>query len=229
MIERVLVPLRRRKAARPHELLAAALALFIEKGFAATRTEEIAERAGVSKGTLYLYFDSKESLLTGLIAQRFFCRFPFDEGDTTRAKGSATQLLHGVSVAWQSALATGPASGVVKLVFTEVHDFPVLADFWVHQVMAPTRAVVRQAVERGIAAAEIGAVDPDLVMNALVQPLIAACLHRQMINPHVPCPFIACDPESSGRQFEWVVRGLAGEALSRPPAHSAQGGQETNE
>ena len=80
MIDRARVPVRRRKHARPRELLVAAMALFVEKGFAATRTEEIAQRAGVSKGTLYLYFDSKENLFTDLIAERFFCNFPF-EGD----------------------------------------------------------------------------------------------------------------------------------------------------
>jgi AcrR family transcriptional regulator len=206
-----MVPVRRRKHARRRELLVAAMALFVEKGFAATRTEEIAERAGVSKGTLYLHFDGKERLFTDLIAERFFCKFPF-EGDDRPAEGETVTLtLQNVVTAWRSALIEGRVGGVVKLVFTEVHHFPALADYWVHQVMAPTRAVVRQAVERGIASAAFPAVDPDLVMNALVQPLIATCLHRQVINPHVACPFIAGDHERPGRHFEWVVRGLAGD------------------
>jgi AcrR family transcriptional regulator len=221
MIDRAVVPLRRRKDARPRELLAAAMALFVEKGFAATRPEEIAERAGVSKGTLYLYFDGKERLFTELIAERFFCKFPFEGGDGPAA-GSVTETLQGVVAAWASALIEGRVSGVVKLVFTEVHHFAVLADFWVHQVMAPTRAVVRQAVERGIASAEFPAVDPDLVMNALVQPLIAACLHRQVIDPHVACPFMAGDRELRGRHVDWVVRGLAVDLASRRPPGSSQ-------
>jgi TetR/AcrR family transcriptional regulator len=123
MIDRTLFPVRRRKHARSGELLAAALALFIEKGFAATRLEEVAERAGVSKGTQHLYFDSKEQLFTGLIAERFLCRFPF-EGDEKPAAGSATALLQGVLSAWRSALMEGRLSGVVKLVFTEAASFP---------------------------------------------------------------------------------------------------------
>jgi hypothetical protein len=126
-----------------------------------------------------------------------------------------------VVAAWQSALIEGRVGGVVKLVFTEVHHFPVLADFWVHEVMAPTRAAVRQAVGRGIASAEFPAVDPDLVMNALVQPLIAICLHRQVINPCVPCQFIARDHEAAGRHVEWVVRGLAGDRTPRRPRGSS--------
>src|SRR5687768_273903 len=122
MIDRARVPVRRRKHARPRELLVAAMALFIEKGFAATRPEEIAERAGVSKGTLYLYFDSKEHLFTDLIAERFFCEFPF-EGDDRLAAGAVTETLRSVVTAWRSALIEGRVGGVVKLVFTEVHHF----------------------------------------------------------------------------------------------------------
>lgn len=208
MIDRAVFPIRRRKQARPRELLEAALGLFIERGFAAARAEEIAERAGVSKGTLYLYFDGKEQLFTELIAERFFCGFPFESDEGPNA-AVVTETLRGVVMAWRSALIEGRRmGGVVKLVFTEVHHFPVLADFWVHRVMAPTRAVVRRAVERGIASAECPAVDPDLVMNALVQPLIATCLHRQVIDPYVRCSFIASEREPQGCHLDWVVRGL---------------------
>src|ERR1041384_4238610 len=102
MIDRAKVPLRRRKQARPRELLVAAMALFIEKGFAATRADQIAERAGVSKGTLYLYFDGKEHLFTELIAEHFFCTFPF-ESDEWFSAGMVTETLQGVVTAWRSA------------------------------------------------------------------------------------------------------------------------------
>ena len=93
--------------------------------------------------------------------------------------------------------------------------FPALADFWVHQVIAPTRAVVRLAVER-VASAEFDAIDPELVMNTLVRPLIATCPHRQVINAYVPCPFITSDHEPPGSHFEWVVRGLTRNRTSQP-------------
>lgn len=221
MIDRAAVPLRRRKQARPRELLVAAMTLFIEKGFAATRTEQIAERAGVSKGTLYLYFDGKEHLFTDLIAEHFFCTFPF-ESDEGRTEAVVSETLQGVVMAWRSALVEGRIGGVVKLVFTEVRHFPVLADFWVHRVMAPTRAVVRRAVERGIASAECPAVDPDLVMNALVQPLIATCLHRQVIDPYVRSPFIASDREPQGCHLDWVVRGLMSDPSARRPRATSE-------
>ena len=76
---------RRRKEARPQELTAAALALFTEKGFAATRLEDIAARAGVSKGTLYLYFDSKEALFEAVIRESIVPAM--DEGEAMAAQG----------------------------------------------------------------------------------------------------------------------------------------------
>lgn len=184
MIGQAAAPLRRRKDARPRELLSAAMSLFVQKGFAATRTDEIAERAGVSKGTLYLYFDHKEALFTALVAESFFCEFPFESASALEGRqGSA--ILQDVVTTWRSALVEGPVGGVVKLVFTEVHHFPVLADLWVRRILAPTRAVVHEAVQRGVAEAQFRAVDPELVMNALVLPVIATCLHRHAIGPHL--------------------------------------------
>jgi AcrR family transcriptional regulator len=207
MNDRTANPRRRRKYARPRELLTAALSLFIEKGFDATRTEEIAERAGVSKGTLYLYFQSKEDLFTDLLEERFFCEFPFESGAGVEAK-SGSDVLRDVVTAWRTALIQGPAGGVVKLVFTEVRHFPALADFWVQQVMTPTRAVVREAVRRGIAGAEFRAVDPDMVMNALVLPIIATCLHRHAIDPYLPCRFLSEAGEALGCSLDLVLQGL---------------------
>lgn len=120
-------------------------------------------------------------------------------------------------MAWRTVLIEGRVGGVVKLVFAEAHQFPALADFWVRQVMAPTRAAVRQAVERGIASAELRAIDPDLLMNALVQPLVATCLHRQVINPHAPCPFMCAEHAAPGSHLDWIFRGLTGNPASQPP------------
>jgi AcrR family transcriptional regulator len=210
MIDRTVFPIRRRKHARPRELLVAARDLFIEKGFAATRTEEIAARAGVSKGTLYLYFDSKEELLNDLIAQNFFCQFPFKSfnGHEGAEARSGRELLRGVALAWRSTLIEGHAGGVVKLVFTEAHNFPALADFWVHQVMTPTRAGVASIVKRGTQCGEFRAIDPDLVVNALVLPVIATCLHRHAISPHASCAFLTGEHKTLSRHVELVLQGL---------------------
>src|SRR5262245_33416574 len=96
-----LVPQRRRlKEARPQQLLDAALMLFVEKGFAATRAEEVAQRAGVSKGTLYLYYPSKEELLKAVIREHLSSRIAAGEAEVDKHRGSAADLLRQVYSRW---------------------------------------------------------------------------------------------------------------------------------
>jgi len=83
----------RRKQARPGELLAAALELFTEKGFAATRVDEVARRAGVSKGTLFLYFPSKEDLFKAVVRENLAGRFPMWNAEFEAYSGSTPELL----------------------------------------------------------------------------------------------------------------------------------------
>ena len=83
----------RRKEARPHELLEAALTLFVEKGFAATRTEEVAQRAGVSKGTLYLYYPSKEELFKAVVRHNLSSLIAEGEALAGQFEGSSSSLL----------------------------------------------------------------------------------------------------------------------------------------
>jgi AcrR family transcriptional regulator len=203
---------RRRKEARPRELLDAALALFVEKGFAGSRAEDIAARAGVSKATLYLYFASKEDLLKGLIAEGF--SFPVAiEACETAGDAASGELLRDVLTAWHSALMEGDAGGILKLVCAEVRGFPALADFWSRDLIEPVRRLVSQIVVRGIDRGEFRRVDPDLVVYALVLPVIVVCLHRHAIDPHVPPGSLTSSHELFSRHFELVLEGLT----ERPP------------
>ena len=203
---------RRRKEARPRELLDAALALFVEKGFAGSTAEDIAARAGVSKGTLYLYFASKEDLLKGLIAQGFSFHVAIEARENAGDMGSG-ELLRDVLTAWQSALMEGDAGGILKLVCTEVRSFPGLADFWSRDLIEPVRRLVSQIVVRGIDRGEFRRVDPDVVVHALVSPLIVTCLHRHAISPHVTTDSLTSAPELFSQHFEFVLEGLT----ERPP------------
>ena len=106
---------RRRKEARPQELLDAALALFVEKGFAATRAEEVALRAGVSKGTLYLYYPSKEELLKAVIEHFLSARIAEAEAALAALDGPVAPALREMLAAWWMAMYNSPASGVFKI------------------------------------------------------------------------------------------------------------------
>lgn len=210
---------RRRKQVRPRELLDAALAVFVEKGFAAARAEEIAARAGVSKGTLYLYFDSKEDLLRTLIAEGFSSRIDLRAHQVATSPGASGELLLQALMDWWSSLAEGQAGGIFKLVLTEARNFPGLADCWNREVMDPVRGVVSRIVLRGIGRGEFRPVDPDLVAHALMLPIVMACLHRHTIGPRVPDDFLMHAPDLLGRHIELVLEGL-----NRHPDRGQEGG-----
>src|SRR3954471_945754 len=118
---------RRRKEARPAELLDAALALFVEKGFAATRSEEVARAAGVSKGTLYLYFPSKEELLKAVIQHYIANEIAAGAEQVAANEGPTSAVMEQLLVGWWTRMYQSPASGVFKLVLTEVRNFPEIA------------------------------------------------------------------------------------------------------
>jgi len=208
MPERALVSRSRRKQARPRELLDAALALFVEKGFAATRTEEVAARAGVSKGALYLYFDSKKSLLEGLIAEHFSSRVAIGAYGTASAAGPSAELLRNVLTPWVVALREAQAGGVFKLIFTEARTFPALAEFWSHDVVEPMRQLISCIVARGIARGEFRRVDPELVVHSLLLPVVMTCLVRHGLG-HGGSGSGATDaPDLFSRHLEFVLEGL---------------------
>lgn len=176
---------RRRKDARPQELLDAALALFVEKGFAATRTDEVAARAGVSKGTLYLYFPSKEDLLRAVIRHNLADRIAAGAEMAAHHDGSAAALLQTLMVDWWTQLYDSPAAGVFKLVVTEARNFPEIAEFYAREVAEPAEQVLYAIVERGIANGEFRAVDVGNAVHSLVLPLVMVCLHRHSLGA---CP-----------------------------------------
>src|SRR4029453_11002774 len=107
---------RRLKEARPQQLLDAALDLFVEKGFAATRAEEVALRAGVSKGTLYLYYPSKEDLLKAVIEQRLSAEIAAGAAEAEHFSGPTPELLREVLTKWWQRIYDSPVSGVFKII-----------------------------------------------------------------------------------------------------------------
>ena len=172
---------RRRKQARPQELLDAALDLFVEKGFAATRTEEVALRAGVSKGTLYRYYPSKEDLLKAVISHHLSSRIAAGADLAARFEGSAGALLRSLLIEWWTQLYDSPAAGVFKLVITEVRNFPEIAQHYASAVVEPAHQLLGGVVRRGVAQGEFRDVDVAHAVHSLVLPLVMVCLHRHSL------------------------------------------------
>lgn len=164
---------RRRKDARPGEIVDAALSLFVERGFSATRLDDVAERAGVSKGTVYLYFDSKEALLAEAVGRDIgpllgdFARRIDDESL------SASALIEIFMRRWWSLLSTSNLQGVPKLMLSESGNFPELARHFVVNFIARMQDEVLAAVLRkGIARGEFAPVDVPYAVRVLIHGLV---------------------------------------------------------
>ena len=136
-------PRRRRKEARPGELTAAALDLFVEKGFAATRLDDVALRAGVSKGTLYLYFDSKEALFKAVVEEGIVPFLVAAEQKTAEYEGATIDLLRSLLFGWWEQIGATRLAGVTKLVISESHNFPEVARYYHDRVVLRGSALLR--------------------------------------------------------------------------------------
>lgn len=196
----------RRKEARPSELLAAALDLFVEKGYAATRLEDVAARAGVSKGTPYLYFDSKAALLKAVVENNIL---PFlDKGEDIVANfaGSTSDLLRHLMFLWWSAAGENKISGLCKLMVAEAANFPETAKYYHDEVIAHGQDLVRGALEKGTASGEFRAIDIEVAMYSIFSPLIQLMLWRHSFSAYCNIPQ---EPEAYlSKHLDIVLNGL---------------------
>jgi AcrR family transcriptional regulator len=176
---------RRRKEARPQELLDAALELFAEKGFAATRSEEVAARAGVSKGTLYLYFPSKEELFKAVVRTNLATLITEGQGIADSFQGSSSDLLRLLLLKWWQRVGFTPAGSINKVIIAEVRNFPDLAQFYVDEVVRPAHRLLSQTLQRGIDRGEFRQVPVHEAVHALVAPSIFMAMYKHSIGA---CP-----------------------------------------
>lgn len=183
----------RRKDARPQELLDAALALFVEKGFAATRANEVAQRAGVAKGTLYLYYPSKEELFKAVVRGTITTLITESADIASRFAGDSAELLALLLQTWWDRFGNTPAAGIHKIVLSEVRNFPELAQFYTDEVINPSHALICGCVQRGIERGEFRALPAHEVTTALIAPVIFMALHRHSFG---------CCPVSNGVEIE---------------------------
>jgi len=199
----------RRKQDRPGELLEAALDLFVEKGFSATRSEEVAARAGVSKGTLFLYFPSKEELFKAVVRENLVRPVREGAAEVANFQGGSGELLELLMLEWWHRYGATKASGISKLMLSEAAHFPELAAFYREEVMKPGLDMVRAVLERGIARGEFRPVDVDLATQSVIAPLLFIVMWKHAMSACSPVD-ARLDPESFIRQHaQLLVRGLS--------------------
>jgi AcrR family transcriptional regulator len=179
----------RRKDARPEEIIAAALELFVERGFAATRLDDVAARAGVSKGTLYLYFENKEDLFKAVVRGNMLPVLQHGETLVENFAGSSGELLQQLVRGWWELTGSTKIAGLPKLVIAEAGNFPDLAKFYYDEVILRAHTMFRRVLQRGTNAGEFRVVDVDHMVHVALAPLVmlavwrhsfACCEHEQL-------------------------------------------------
>jgi len=208
----------RRKEARPAELLAAALDLFVERGYAATRLDDVAARAQVSKGTLYLYFENKEQLFKAVVRENIVARLSAAQEEIDLFEGSASDLLRTLIARWWEEFGSTKAAGITKLMVAESGNFPEITSFYLEEVIEPWHRIVRQVTARGVAHGEFRPVDLETFVQVFSAPLIMLTLWRHSFGP---CSLLPMDAQ---RYMETLADTMVS-ALSphaKPPAAPAR-------
>lgn len=204
----------RRKEARPGELLDAALDLFVEKGFAATRVEEVAARAGVSKGTLFLYFPSKDELFKAVVRENISGQFVEWNSDFEAFEGTTFDMLaYGMNSWWEHVGAT-KAAGITKLMMSEAGNFPTIAAFYQQEVIAPGHTLIRRILQRGIDRGEFRALDLDYAVFSVLAPMIFLTLTRHSKGVCLPAQMTLDPARYLKSQLEIVLYGMGPRAVT---------------
>jgi AcrR family transcriptional regulator len=205
---------RRRKDARPGEIVAAAYEVFAEKGFAAARLDDIAARAGVSKGALYLYFETKQDIFEAVVKdaiapnigaiETFAMGFPGPFADLVRMMMSRVALL----------ATSSPLGKVVKMVIGESGNFPEIARIWHDDAVARGLGLLTRLIERAQERGEVRPGDPRVHALSLMSPLLVGVIFRETFVPVGAKPFDI--PALMQQHLDTVLPGLLTPALLNP-------------
>jgi AcrR family transcriptional regulator len=200
----------RRKEARPQELLEAALNLFVERGYAATRLDDVARQAGVSKGTLYLYFTNKEELFKAVVRENLFPALTEAEEIIGHYEGTSAELFREFILKWWEKIGDTKLSGITKLMMAESGNFPEVTQFYHDEVIVRSNAIIIQMLERGIARGEFRRIDTALANRVICAPIIMLMMWKHT--------FDACQSEPVSPQhylecfIDLLLRGLLSDA-----------------
>jgi AcrR family transcriptional regulator len=177
---------RRRKEDRPQEIVAAALDVFAERGFAAARLDDVAARAGVSKGTLYLYFSSKEDLFKAVIRAAILPNLERAERMIAEVPEPSFALLERLLAMVAELIATTRAAIIPKLVIAEAGNFPELAAFYHREVIQRGFGLLANLLARGVACGEFRPLNIDHTVRLIAAPLLMSAVWRSAFDGVAP-------------------------------------------
>ena len=170
----------RKKDDRPQEILDAAIELFVAQGFSATKVSQIARKAGVTPGTLYVYYKNKEAILQEVVMKTLNPIFSASDAILETYEGSAEGLMNIlIDKWWEAAGGSSKISGIPKLAVAEVSNFPELADFYVKNILNPGYSYICQVLEYGVKKGDFQIKD----VNSTAY-LIFSIFHGAVIDAH---------------------------------------------
>ena len=173
----------RRAEDRPSEICAAALEVFAEKGFAAAKLDEIAKRAGVSKGTLYLYFQDKADLFRAVIRDTVAPRVAAVRELAEKIELPFAQIVPLFFANFAEMTARLPVGAVAKIVIGESRNFPDLAKIWHDQVASGALSALEALIQRAQDRGEVRPGDARLMAFSLMGPMLMGVLWKATLEP----------------------------------------------
>ena len=171
---------RRRKEARPGEIVDAALAVFAEKGFAAAKLDDIARRAGISKATLYLYFETKEEIFRAVARATVALLIEALESSPEASAEPFAELAPSLLSRAAAMMKGGQVPAIARMVIGESRNFPDLARIWHDDVVASVIGIVTGIIARAQERGEVAPGDPRLHAFSLMGPMVMAMLFREV-------------------------------------------------
>lgn len=206
----------RRKEARPAEVIEAARDLFIARGYAATKLEDVAKKAGVSVGLPYLYFENKEGLFKAVVRESILPQFQMGEEMLNAYTGSSEEFLRILAQKfWE--MEQSPNAGLTKLVIAEANNFPDLARFYMEEVVLRGRRFFARILQRGIDRGEFRPMDVEQVARVAAAPLTMLSLWNRSLRAFEPDPANAAAEPYLDAYLDLILNGL--KAVTKDDTH----------
>ncbi len=168
---------------RPSQIVSAAVELFRDRGFEATRLEDVADKAGVSKATIYLYFESKEDLFYALIREKVVPLLDQTIAQADSFEGPASTFLKMKAQGLGRLFAHSEQGAILKLVTSEARRFPELADYYRTEVPARGLENISKVIRRGIDEGEFRECDTHAAATAFMFPLLMMGIWMNSVGP----------------------------------------------
>jgi AcrR family transcriptional regulator len=156
--------------------------VFGDRGLSAARLEDVAKRAGLSKGTIYLYFPNKEELFREMVRHTVVSAIEQREQQVSAAPGSASDVLTEYLRSYWKFIRSEQFAPLFRLIHAEIHNFPDLARFYAEEVVARSHRLLSTLIARGIESGEFRQTDPAVAARVLTAPFVMHglwCTHRE--------------------------------------------------